>query len=300
MKDANKKSIFRGAATALVTPMNTDGSIDLKSLGTLINTQIDSGIDALLVLGTTGEASTMSDDEKSQIINFSAERVGGRIPLIVGCGTNCTAHTVKLAKLACEIGADALLAVSPYYNKASDRGLVKHYLTLAESVNKPIILYNVPSRTGVNITVPVYREIAGHENICAIKEASGNISQIAEIAAELSEQLDIYSGNDDMTLPVLSLGGAGVISVLSNIIPRDVHELCFRYWSGDTALAQKMQLSQIKLCKALFSEVNPIPVKNACEMLGMCGSTTRLPLCEMESENRNRLISALREYGIAP
>ncbi len=298
MKDAKKKRIFTGAATALVTPMNTDGSIDLSSLGALIETQIKAGIDALLVLGTTGEASTLSDDEKSEIINYSAEKIGGRVPLIVGCGSNCTAQTVRLGKLACEAGADALLAVSPYYNKASERGLIKHYLTLAESVNKPIILYNVPSRTGVNITLPVYREIAWHDNICAIKEASGNISQIAEIAAELSDQLDIYSGNDDMILPVLSLGGAGVISVLSNIIPHDVHELCSRYMSGDTVFAQKLQLSQIKLCKALFSEVNPIPVKTACEVLGICRSTVRLPLCEMNENNLVKLRGALVEYGL--
>lgn len=298
MEESYKKYIFKGAATALITPMNADRSIDFDSFGKLIDFQIKSGIDALVILGTTGEASTLSEYERQKCIDFAIEKIEGRVPTIIGTGTNDTAHTIQLSHFADKAGADALLVVTPYYNKTTAAGLIKHFMTIADSVSKPIILYNVPSRTGLNITLPVYREVAKHANIRAVKEASGNISQIAEIASELSEKIDIYSGNDDCTLPVLSLGGLGVISVLSNIIPGEVHELCDKYFKGDTSGAKKLQLRQMKLNEVLFSEVNPIPVKAACEILGLCKKNVRLPLCEMGDENRRRLYNVLTEYGL--
>lgn len=295
MKD---KTIFTGAATALVTPMNGDGSIDYTSFANLIEMQIEGGIDALLVLGTTGEACTLSDEEKRTVIRFAIEKVAGRVPVIVGTGTNDTARTVELSKYAVGAGADALLVVTPYYNKATESGLVRHYLSVADAVDVPIIVYNVPSRTGVNIGVTVYRELVRHENIRAVKEASGNMSLAADILSEFRGRLDLYSGCDDLTLPILALGGCGVISVISNVIPRDVHDMCEKFAGGDVIGARDLQLSQIKLCRAMFCEVNPIPIKRACEIMGICSSSARLPLTEMSERNEARLREAMSEYGI--
>ncbi|MBQ4096990.1 MAG: 4-hydroxy-tetrahydrodipicolinate synthase [Clostridia bacterium] len=295
MKD---KRIFTGAATALVTPMNPNGGIDYTSFEGLIEKQIDGGIDALLVLGTTGEASTLSDYEKQSLIEFAIDKVGGRVPVIVGTGTNDTSRTAELSKYAADAGADALLVVTPYYNKATESGLVRHYLTVADAVRVPIIVYNVPSRTGVNVGISVYRELVRHENIRAVKEASGNVSLAADILSEFGGRLDIYSGCDDLTLPILALGGCGVISVLSNVIPRDVHDLCDRFIRGDKDAARRMQLSQISLCRAMFSEVNPIPIKRACEIMGICSSHARLPLTEISERNEKKLRTAMEAYGL--
>ena len=295
MKD---KRIFTGAATALVTPMNPNGGIDYTSFEGLIEKQIDGGIDALLVLGTTGEASTLSDYEKQSLIEFAIDKVGGRVPVIVGTGTNDTSRTAELSKYAADAGADALLVVTPYYNKATESGLVRHYLKVADAVRVPIIVYNVPSRTGVNVGLSVYRELVRHENIRAVKEASGNVSLAADILSEFGDRLDVYSGCDDLTLPILALGGCGVISVLSNVIPRDVHDLCDRFIRGDKDGARRMQLSQIPLCRAMFSEVNPIPIKRACEIMGICSSHARLPLTEMSERNEKKLRTAMEAYGI--
>lgn len=295
MKD---KRIFTGAATALVTPMNPNGGIDYTSFEGLIEKQIDGGIDALLVLGTTGEASTLSDYEKQSLIEFAIDKVGGRVPVIVGTGTNDTSRTAELSKYAADAGADALLVVTPYYNKATESGLVRHYLTVADAVRVPIIVYNVPSRTGVNVGLSVYRELVRHENIRAVKEASGNVSLAADILSEFGDRLDIYSGCDDLTLPILALGGCGVISVLSNVIPRDVHDLCDRYTRGDKDGARRMQLSQIPLCRAMFSEVNPIPIKRACEIMGICSSHARLPLTEISERNGEKVRAAMEAYGL--
>lgn len=298
MTEKNKHTIFRGAATALITPMNSDGSIDYMSFGRLIDCQIDSGIDALVVLGTTGEASTLSESEKKQCIEFAINKINNRVPAIIGTGSNYTDQSVAISRFAENAGADALLVVTPYYNKTSQMGLTQHFLKIADSVSIPIIVYNVPQRTGMTISLPVYREIAKHPNISAVKEASGNISYVANIAAELSDSLDIYSGCDDCTIPILSLGGLGVISVLSNIIPGEIHELCSKFFSGNIDEAKNIQLRQIELNNAIFSDVNPIPIKSACEMLGYCTRTLRLPLFDMSEESRLNLKNVLIKYGL--
>ncbi len=292
-----KKSVFTGAATAIVTPFKNN-QVDYETFGKLIEFQIDGGIDALVVAGTTGEASTLTHEEHCEVIRYAVEKVDGRVPVIAGTGSNDTAYGIELSKYACDVGCDALLVVTPYYNKATPKGLIKNFLATADAVNKPIILYNVPSRTGCNITMPVYRELAKHENIVATKEASGNLSLVAQIADELSDSLDIYSGNDDQVLPILSLGGKGVISVFSNLLPREMHSLCQSFLNGDVATSRKIQLDYLKLMNSLFIEVNPVPVKTACGLMGLCSEEMRLPLCEMEDENREKLISVLKEYSL--
>lgn len=292
-----KQTVFTGAATALITPMK-HGQIDYESFGALIETQISAGIDGLVVCGTTGEASTLTDEEHRACIRFTAEKAAGRVPVIAGTGSNDIDYAIALSKYACEVGADALLLVTPYYNKTSPRGLIKSFLAVAEVTDKPILLYNVPSRTGVNITLPVYRELAKHERIVAVKEASGNISAVAELAAELGDCLDIYSGNDDQIVPILSLGGKGVISVLSNVMPHETHEMCRLWFAGDIKASAALQLRLLSLINTLFIEVNPIPVKAACAMLGICTPEIRLPLCEMEPANYEKLVSALRAAGL--
>ncbi len=293
-----KDIVFTGAASALITPFGKDGGVDYEAFGRLIDWQIDSGIDALVICGTTGEGSTLTDEEHRQCIRYAAEKIAGRVPMIAGTGSNDTEYANSLSQYACEVGADALLLVTPYYNKATPKGLIKSFLDTAERTNKPIILYNVPSRTGVNIPLSVYRELAKHERIVATKEASGNMSQIAEIAAELSDSLTIYSGNDDQIVPILSLGGRGVISVLSNVLPKETHDICAKYFEGDVIGSRDMQLQLLKLINALFIEVNPIPVKTACGMLGLCSDSMRLPLCEMDDKNKAVLAEALREVGL--
>ncbi len=294
----NKELIFKGAATALVTPFDEHGGVDYNAFGTLIESQIAGGIDALVICGTTGEGSTLTDEEHRECIRYAVERIAGRVPVIAGTGSNDTDYANSLSRYACEVGADALLLVTPYYNKATPRGLIKSFLDTAEKTDRPIILYNVPSRTGVNITMPVYRELAKHERIVAVKEASGNMSQIAQIAAELSDDLAIYSGNDDQIVPILSLGGQGVISVLSNIMPRETHDICRLFFEGDVAGSRELQLRYLELINDLFCEVNPIPVKTACGMLGLCSDRMRLPLCEMDEKNREKLASSMKRAGL--
>ncbi len=294
----NKDIIFKGAATALVTPFDENGAVDYKAFAKLIDFQIAGGIDALVICGTTGEGSTLTDEEHRECIRFSVEHIAGRVPVIAGTGSNDTDYANSLSKYACEVGADALLLVTPYYNKATPKGLIKSFLDTAEKTDKPIILYNVPSRTGVNITMPVYRELAKHERIVAVKEASGNMSQIAEIAAELSDDLAIYSGNDDQIVPILSLGGQGVISVLSNVMPKETHDICQKFFDGDVAGSRELQLKYLELINNLFIEVNPIPVKTACGMMGLCSDLMRLPLCEMDDANKAKLAASMAKAGL--
>ena len=292
-----KKSIFTGAATAIVTPFK-NGEVDYDSFGKFIDFQIDGGIDALVIAGTTGEGSTLSHEEHCKVMEYAFERAAGRVPMIAGTGSNDTAYGIELSKYACDIGYDGLLIVTPYYNKATPKGLVKNFIATADAVNKPIILYNVPSRTGCNMTPAVYRELAKHENIVATKEASGNLSLIAQIADECGDYLDIYSGNDDQVVPILSLGGKGVISVFSNLLPREMHDICQKWFDGDVKGSRDLQLKYLKLINALFYEVNPIPVKTACGILGLCSDEMRLPLCEMEDANKEKLISVMKQYGL--
>lgn len=294
----NKELIFRGAATALITPFDERGAVDYAAFARLIDFQISGDIDALVICGTTGEGSTLTDEEHRECIRFAVEHIAGRVPVIAGTGSNDTDYANSLSKYACEVGADALLLVTPYYNKATPRGLIKSFLDTAEKTDRPIILYNVPSRTGVNITLPVYRELAKHERIVAVKEASGNLSQVAQIAAELSDDLAVYSGNDDQIVPILSLGGQGVISVLSNVMPRETHDICQKFFDGDVAGSRELQLKYLELINNLFIEVNPIPVKTACGMMGMCGDSMRLPLCEMEESNRQKLAESMKKAGL--
>ena len=290
-------SIFQGVATALVTPL-TENGVDYPALQKLIEWQIQEGINALVICGTTGEGSTLTDAEHRQVLKFAIDVAGGRVPMIAGTGSNDTEYAYQLSKYACDVGADALLLVTPYYNKATPKGLIKSFLDTADRVNKPVILYNVPSRTGVNIPMSVYRELAKHERIIATKEASGNLSQVAEIAAELSDTLAIYSGNDDQIVPIMSLGGMGVISVLSNVLPRETHDICAKYLAGDVIGSRKLQLDLLKLINALFIEVNPIPVKTACGLMGLCSDSMRLPLCEMDEKNKAVLVEAMKEAGL--
>jgi len=288
-----KKSIFTGAATAIITPFK-NGVIDYDSFGKIIEFQIKGGIDAIVVAGTTGEAATLTHEEHCDCIEFVVNKVDGRVPVIAGTGSNDTAYANELSKFACDAGADALLLVTPYYNKASQKGLIKNFLDTADKTNKPIILYNVPSRTGCNIATSTYKELAKHERIVAVKEASGNISAIAELMDECGDSLDLYSGNDDQIVPIMSLGGKGVISVLSNLLPKETHDICALAANNNYTDAAAMQLKYLKLINALFCEVNPIPVKTAMAELGFCTEEMRLPLCEMEDINRERLIAAMK------
>jgi len=289
--------IFRGAATALITPMNADG-VDYDSFGKLIDWQIEQGINALVIAGTTGEGSTLSDEEHRDVLRYSAERIAGRVPMIAGTGSNDTAYAIDLSRFACEVGADGLLVVTPYYNKATQNGLIAMYNAIADASTKPIILYNVPSRTGVGIEPATYLALADHPNIVAIKEANGNISKIVETAALVGDKLDIYSGNDDQVVPILAMGGAGVISVLSNVMPAATAELCARWFRGDVSGAAEMQCRLLPLINALFSEVNPIPVKAAMAAMGWCDNYIRLPLTPMETAHAEKLFARMRENGL--
>ena len=294
---SNKQTVFRGSAVAIVTPF-CNNVVDYDALGRLIDRQIESSTDAIVICGTTGESSTLTDEEHRECIRYCVERSAGRVPVIAGTGSNDTDYAIDLSRYACEVGADALLLVTPYYNKATPKGLIKSFTAVADATDKPIILYNVPSRTGVNITLPVYKELAKHERIVAAKEASGNISAIAELIAECGDSLDVYSGNDDQIVPILSLGGKGVISVLSNVVPRETHDICQLYFDGKTQDAAKLQLKLLKLANTLFCEVNPVPVKTAMGLLGLCSDEMRLPLCEMDDANREKLISVMKSYNL--
>ena len=292
-----KKTVFTGAATAIVTPLNENG-VDYESFGRLIEWQIAEGIDAIVACGTTGEASTLTDEEHRECIKFAVEKVAGRVPVIAGTGSNDTDYAIDLTKYACEAGADAVLLVTPYYNKATQKGLIKSFEVVADVATAPCILYNVPSRTGCNILPATMAELAEHPNIVGVKEASGNLSQIAEIASLTRGKLDIYSGNDDQVLPILSLGGKGVISVLSNILPKETSLMCKNFFNGNVAEATKMQLDYLALINALFCEVNPIPVKKAVNLMGLGAGPLRMPLTEMEPANAEKLENAMKKFGI--
>lgn len=292
-----KKRIFEGAATALVTPL-TENGIDYEAFGKLIDWQIEKGIAALVICGTTGEASTLNDEEHIGAIAYAAKRINKRVPLIAGTGSNDTPHAIKLAVLAEKAGADALLVVTPYYNKTSQRGLIRYYTDIADSVSIPIILYNVPSRTGVNIEPATFAALADHPNIVAIKEANGNLSKIVETMSLVKGKLDLYSGNDDQIVPLMSLGACGVISVLSNLLPTETNELCMSFLRGEVGKSTTMQFQYLKLINALFSDVNPIPVKAAMSAMGFCENYLRAPLITMEETAKEKLLSAMREQGI--
>ncbi len=292
-----KNTVFTGAATAIITPL-TEKGIDYDRFGRLIDWQIDAGINAIVAVGTTGEGSTLTDEEHREAIRFCVERVAGRVPVIAGTGSNDVAYAIDLTRFACEAGADAMLLVTPYYNKATQKGLITSFTAIADASTKPCILYNVPSRTGCNLLPETLSVLADHENIVAVKEASGNISQIAKAAALCRDRIDFYSGNDDQIVPVLSLGGKGVISVLSNIMPAETVEICNRYFRGDTAGAADLQLELLPLIDALFCEVNPIPVKAACAAMGFCENYLRLPLTPMEEANERKLLDLMRKAGL--
>ena len=292
-----KNTVFTGAATAIITPLTSSG-IDYAQFARLIDWQIEEGIDAIVAVGTTGEGSTLNDTEHREAIRFCVEHVAGRVPVIAGTGSNDTAYAIDLTRYACEVGADAMLLVTPYYNKATQRGLIESFRAIADASTKPCILYNVPSRAGCNLTPASAAVLADHPNIVAIKEASGNISQIAELAHLVGDKMDIYSGNDDQIIPILSLGGKGVISVLSNLMPRTTSEMCHKYLAGNTAEALKLQLDLIPLVNALFCEVNPIPVKAAMAAMGYCENYLRLPLTPMEAQNEQRLLALMREQNL--
>lgn len=293
-----KKRIFAGAATALVTPMNADGSVNFTRLSSLVEEQIAGGIDALVICGTTGEKSTLRYDEHVKVIGEAVKAAAGRVPIIAGTGSNDTVYTVELCDDAEKAGADAFLMVTPYYNKTSQSGLIAHYNYIADRVNRPIILYNVPSRTGVAIKPETYKELSKHPNIVATKEANGDLSSVAKTRYLCGDDLDIYSGNDDQTVPMLSLGGIGVISVLSNLMPKVMHEMCAAYFAGDTERARELQIKHIGLMNALFSDVNPIPVKEAMNMLGLNAGPCRLPLVEMNGAAREALKRELEKCGL--
>ena len=290
-------SIFRGAATALITPM-TETGVDYPALEKLINWQIDEGIDALVICGTTGEGSTLTDEEHREVLRFSLEVAAGRVPMIAGTGSNDTAYAIDMTKYACELGYDGMLVVTPYYNKTTQKGLVAMFNAIADASTKPIILYNVPSRTGVNIEPATYLKLAEHPNIVAIKEASGNLSKIMETMALVGDKLDLYSGNDDQIVPLMAIGGQGVISVLSNVAPKETSEMCHKVFDGDMAGAMKMQLDYLPLINTLFCEVNPIPVKAAMAAMGWCEDILRLPLVPMEDAHRATLLAKMRDMGI--
>lgn len=293
-----KKTIFTGAGVAIVTPMNPDESINFDRLGQIIDNQIENGTDAIVICGTTGESATMTDQEHVDCIEYAVKRVNGRVPVVAGAGSNHTSYAVWMSKEAKRVGADALLHVTPYYNKTSQTGLIRHFNAVADVTDLPIILYNVPSRTGVNITPATYRELAKHPNIVAAKEASGNISQIAQIAQACGDELDLYSGNDDQIVPLLSLGAKGVISVLSNIMPRETHDICRLFFEGKIAESRALQLKLLPLINALFSDVNPIPVKEAMNMMGWECGECRLPLVSMQPQAKEHLRVLMQEQGL--
>lgn len=292
-------SIFTGAGVAIVTPMKENGEVNYEKFAELLEFQIAGGTDAIIVCGTTGESSTLTHEEHLNVIRYCVEKVAGRIPVVAGTGSNCTETAVYLSKEAEKYGVDGLLLVSPYYNKATQNGLYEHFKEIADAVKIPVILYNVPSRTGCNILPEtVVRLCKDVENIVGVKEASGNISQIARLASIADGCVDIYSGNDDQIVPILSLGGKGVISVLSNIAPRETHEICSKYFEGDVKGSLEIQLKAMDLCDKLFCEVNPIPVKKALNLMGKEAGTLRRPLTEMEPANAAKLEKAMKEFGI--
>lgn len=293
-----KNTVFTGAGVAIVTPMNSDGSINWDEFGRIIDFQIENSTDAIIVCGTTGESATMTDDEHVECIRYCVKRVNKRVPVIAGTGSNDTKYAVALSKHAEELGADALLVVTPYYNKTSQRGLVAHFTAIADSVNIPIILYNVPSRTGTNIALDTYVTLSKHKNIVATKEASGNLSTIAQIIDACGDSLDVYSGNDDQIVPIMALGGKGVISVLSNVLPKETHEMTQLCLDNNVLDAAKMQIKYLDLANNLFIDVNPIPVKEAMNLMGFNAGECRLPLLKMEQSKIDKLTASMKNVGL--
>ena len=291
-------TLFTGAGVAIVTPFNDDLSVNYEALGNMLEYQIKNGTDAIIICGTTGEASTLTDEEQISVIKYTVDKVNKRIPVIAGAGSNDTRHGIELCKECERVGADGLLIVTPYYNKTTQKGLIKYYQDMAGATKLPVIMYSVAGRTGVNIAPATVKELSNVDNIVAIKEASGNISQVAEIASLCGNSIDIYSGNDDQIVPLLSLGGKGVISVLSNVAPKYTHDMVMSFLSGDIKTAAKMQTGCINLCKNLFSEVNPIPVKAALNMMGLNAGSYRPPLIEMEKANYDKLEDAMKRFGL--
>lgn len=290
-------SLFKGSGVAIITPFNDEG-VDFKKLKELLEWHINSGTDAVIICGTTGEASTMSESERKETIKFTVDTVNKRIPVIAGTGSNNTLAAVEMSKWAESIGVDGVLVITPYYNKTTQKGLVEHFKAVAESIKIPIIIYNVPSRTGMNILPKTLKELCKFENIAAVKEASGNISQIAEIRALCGDRLDIYSGNDDQTIPIMSLGGIGIISVAANIIPSDIHKMSKLYLEGKTEEALKIQLNALAFINSLFVETNPIPIKTAMNLMGMNVGKLRLPLCDMSEDNLKILKKEMKAYKL--
>lgn len=292
-----KKEIFRGAGVAIITPF-TETGVNYNELGRIIEDQVAGGTDAIVITGTTGESATMTDAEHREAIRYTVEKVGGRIPVVAGTGSNETSYAIELSQYAEKVGADALLLVTPYYNKCTQNGLVAHYTKIADSVGIPAILYNVPSRTGVGIKTETYAKLSQHPRIVGVKEASGDLSAILRLRAATDDDFAVYSGNDDQIVPILSLGGSGVISVLSNVAPRVAHDICQHYFDGDVRTATKMQIDYTDLIDALFCEVNPIPVKTAMRRLGYDAGPLRMPLSEMEPAHAAQLDAALRKHGL--
>ena len=293
-----KNTIFTGAAIAIITPMNEDGTINFDVLGEMIDDQIANGTDAIVICGTTGEASTMSDEEHLECIRFAVEKTAKRVPVIAGTGSNDTSYAIKLSKEAEELGADGLLLVTPYYTKTTQKGLIAHFTAIADAVNIPIVLYNIPGRTGMNMEISTIKALASHKNIVAVKEASGNISYAAQLIAECGDMIDVYSGNDDMIVPLMSLGAKGVISVLSHVIPKETHMMTQYCLDNNFAEATKLQIDYLDLINNLFIEVNPIPVKEAMNMMGWNAGKCRLPLVDMTDEHRAALRTSLEKHNL--
>ena len=292
-----KKTIFKGMATAMVTPMTQEG-VDYEALGRFIDFQLASGINALVAVGTTGESATLTPEERKKVISFTIDRVAGRVPVIAGTGTNNTLHAIDYSVSAAQAGADALLVVTPYYNKATQNGLIAHFTAIADKVDKPIILYNVPSRTGCNLLPATVEKLAEHPNIAAIKEASGNMSQVVELFARCGDKIDVYSGEDGLTVPMLAMGGMGTISVLSNVIPKGAVEMTDAFFAGDLRKAAALQCRYLDLINLLFCEVNPIPAKAAISAMGYGKEFIRLPLTPMEEGTRTKLLAEMRKQGV--
>lgn len=293
-----KKTIFKGSATAIVTPMDKKGNVDFKSLKNILDFQLKNDTDAIVVTATTGENATLDDNEHLSVIKYTIDYINKRVPVIASTGSNNTAHAIFMSKEAEQMGADALLQVTPYYNKTSQAGLISHFTTIGNSINIPMILYNVSSRTGMSITPETYLELSKHHNIYATKEASGDISLIAKVAALCGDNLTIYSGNDDQTLPILSLGGKGVISVLGNIMPKEVHNMCMYYFSGMVEESMNLQLELLDIMNTMFCDINPIPVKTALGLMGLCEPNCRLPLVSLNKKNKNELKKVMLKHQL--
>ena len=292
-----KNTVFTGAGTAVITPM-TETGVDYEALGRLIDFQVEKGIDAIVAAGTTGEGSTLTDREHEELIRFCVKRIAGRVPVIAGTGSNNTAHAIERTKTACAAGADAVLLVTPYYNKTTQRGLIASFSAIADASSVPCILYNVPARTGLNMLPETLKALAEHERVTAVKEACGNISQVAKELELCGDKLDVYSGNDDQTVPILSLGGKGVISTVGNIVPGEMAEMCRKFFAGDVKGAAEIQLRLLSLMNQMMIETNPIPVKAACAAMGFGKYILRLPLVEMEDGNRQKLLELMRAQGL--